>query len=71
MNVDPGMIEDGLTENDSVAVVISDLLGSCNEGTADVPLLKEGDETVKNNIVRLMGHVNEKTTTCKAINYLR
>ena len=56
MDVNPGMIEDGLTENDSVAVVISDLLGSCNEGTTDVPLLEEGEETVNNNIVRLLLH---------------
>ena len=38
MDVNSGMIEDGLTENDFVAFVISDLLNSCNEGTADVPL---------------------------------
>ena len=38
MDVNSGMIEDGLTENDFFAFVISDLLRSCNEGTADVPL---------------------------------
>ena len=61
MGVNPGMIEDGLTENDFVAVVISDWLGSCNEGTANVPLLEEGEETVNNNIVRLLGHANDKS----------
>ena len=38
MDVNSGMIEDGLTENDFVAFAFSDLLRSCNEGTADVPL---------------------------------
>ena len=61
------MIEDGLTENDFVAVVISGLLGSCNEGTANVPLLEEGEETVNNNIVRLLGHANDKITTWQAL----
>ena len=56
MDVNPGVIEDGLSENDFVAVVISDLLGSCNEGTTDEPLLEEGEETVNNNIVRLLLH---------------
>ena len=45
MDVNPGMIEDGLTENDFIAVVSTDLLGSC----------KEDEGTVKNNIVRLGG----------------
>ena len=45
MDVNPGMIEDGLTENDFIAVVSTDLLGSC----------KEGEGTVKNKIVRLGG----------------
>ena len=68
MDVNPGMIEDGLTENDFVAFVISDLLGNCNEGTSDVPLLKEGEDwTVKNNIVRLLGHANDKITTWQAL----
>ena len=71
MGVNPGMIEDGLTESDFVALVISDLLDSGNEGMAGIPLLEEDEETVKNDIVRLMGHVNDKITTCKAINYLR
>ena len=44
MDVNPGMIEDGLTENDFIAVVSTDLLGSC----------KEGEGTV-NKIVRLGG----------------
>ena len=43
VDVNPGMIEDGLTENDFIAVVSADLLGSCEEGGG----------TVKNNIVRL------------------
>ena len=43
MDVNPGMIEDGLTENDFIAVVGADLLGS----------REEGEGTVKNNIVRL------------------
>lgn len=68
MGVNPGMIEDGLTENDFVAFGISDLLRSCNEGTADVPLLEEGEDwTVKNNIVRLLGHTNDKITTWQAL----
>ena len=68
MDVNPGMIEDDLTENDFFAVFISDLLGSCNEGAADVPLLEEGEGwTVKNNIVRLLGHANVKTTTWQAL----
>ena len=68
MDVIPGMIEDDLTENDFFAVVISDLLGSCNEGIADVPLLEEGEDwTVKNNIVRLLGHANDKITTWQAL----
>ena len=40
-------------------VAITDLRSSCNEGTADVPLLEESEETVNNNVVRLMGHVND------------
>ena len=68
MGVNPGMIEDGLTESDFVAFVISDLLCSCNEGTADVPLLEEGEDwTVKNNIVRLLGHTNDKITTWQGL----
>ena len=48
-------------------VAITDLRGSCNESTADVPLLEESEETVNNNIVcRLMGHVNDKITTWTA-----
>ena len=62
------MIEDRPSENDFVAFGISDLLRSCNEGTADVPLLEEGeDSTVKNNIVRLLGHANDKITTWQAL----
>ena len=65
MDVNPGMIEDGLTENDSFAVVISDLLGNCNE---DVPLLSEEvEEPVNNNIVRLLGHANDNITTGQAL----
>lgn len=68
MDVNPGMIEDGLTESDFVAFVISDLLRSCNEGTADVPLLEEGEDwTVKNNIIRLLEHANDKITTWQAL----
>ena len=54
-------------------VAITELRGSCNEGTADVPLLEESKETVNNNIVRLKGHVNDKITTWTAfyLNYLR
>ena len=56
MDVNPGMIEDDLTEKDFFAVVISDLLGSCNEGTADVPLLEEGEDwTVKNKHCQVIG----------------
>ena len=55
------MIEDCLTENDFVAVVSTDLLGGrFNEDTADAPLLEEGEKTVNNNIVRLVGHPNYK-----------
>ena len=55
------MIEDCLTENDFVAVVSTDLLGGrFNEDTADAPLLEEGEKTVNNNIVRLVGHPNDK-----------
>ena len=68
MGVNLGMIEDGLTDNDFVAFVISDLLRSCNEGTADVPLLEEGEDwTVKNNIVWLLEHADDKITTWKAL----
>ena len=68
MGVNPGMIEEGLTENDFVAFVISDLLRNCNEGTADVPLLEEGEDwTVNNNIVRLLGHANHKITAWQAL----
>ena len=68
MDVNPGMIEDGLSENDFVAFFISDLLRSCNEGTADVPLLEEGEDwTVKNNIIRLLEHANDKITTWQAL----
>ena len=54
-------------------VAITDLRGGCNEGTADVPLLEESEETVNNKIVRLMGHVNDKITkwTASQLNYLR
>ena len=55
MDVNPGMIEDDLTENDFFAVVISDLLSSGNEGTVDVPLLEEGEDwTVKNKHCQLI-----------------
>ena len=47
-------------------VAITDLRDSCNEGTGDVRLLEESEETVNNNIVRLMGHVNDKITTWTA-----
>ena len=47
-------------------VAITDLRGSCNEGAADVPLLEDSEETVNNNIVRLLGHVNDKITTWTA-----
>ena len=68
MGVNLGIIEDGLTENDFVAFVISDLLRSCNEGTADVPLLEEGEDwTVKNNIVSLLEHADDKITTWQAL----
>ena len=68
MDVNSGMIEDGLTENDFFAFVFSDLLRSCNEGTADVPLLEEGEDwTVKTNIVRLLGHANDKITTWQGL----
>ena len=68
MGVNPGMIEDGLTENDFVAFVIPDLLRSCNVGTADVPLLEKGEDwTVKSNIVRLLGHANHKITTWQGL----
>ena len=68
MGVNPGMIENGLTENDFVAFGISDLLRSCNEGTADVPLLEEGEDwTVKNNIARLLEHADDKITTWQAL----
>lgn len=50
MDVNPGMIEDGLTENDFIAVVSTDLLGSC----------KEGEGTVKN---KVRGHADDKITT--------
>ena len=61
MDVNPGMIEDCLTENDFVAVVCTDFVGGrFNEGTADAPLLEEGEKTVNNNIVRLVGHANDK-----------
>ena len=56
MGVNPGMIEDGLTENDFVAFVISDILRSFNEGTEDVPLLEEGEDgTVKNKHCQVIG----------------
>ena len=68
MGVNPGMIEDGLSENDFVAFGISDFLRSCNEGTADVPLLMEGEDwTVKNNIIRLLEHANDKISTWQAL----
>ena len=61
MDVNPGMIEDCLTENDFVAVVCTDFVGGrFNEDTADAPLLEEGEKTVNNNIVRLVGHANDK-----------
>ena len=61
MDVNPGMIEDCLTENDFVAVVSTDLLGGrFNEDTADAPLLEEGEKTVNNNSVRLVGYDNDK-----------
>ena len=50
VDVNPGMIEDGLTENDFIAVVSTDLLGSC----------KEGEGTVKN---KVRGHADDKITT--------
>ena len=61
VDVNPGMIEDCLTENDFVAVVSTDLLGGrFNEDTADAPLLEEGEKTVNNNSVRLVGYDNDK-----------
>ena len=60
MDVNPGMIEDCLTD-DFVAVVSTDLLGGrFNEDTADAPLFEEGEKTDNNNIVRLVGHANDK-----------
>ena len=61
MDVNPGMIEDCLSENDFVAVVSTDLLGGrFNKDTTDAPLLEEGQKTVNNNIVRLVGHADDK-----------